>query len=185
MAGHGHTPAWLTETPASTGGDPAPAQPGSSSYNYNQRETYEGQGRPIVVNTFRFINIGLSVFMAFAGVYGIFAITDFRLQEFFVSLYVMLFAALLFLHEVLTIPACSCWGRGNELLRRYFGFLYGTIGKALFLIFIAFLNLGLESHEQLGMAVAASLFGDGCAHLILYFKSPEWFPEKMPLPLRR
>mmetsp|Transcript_17763 Transcript_17763/g.22866 ORF Transcript_17763/g.22866 Transcript_17763/m.22866 type:complete len:178 (-) Transcript_17763:422-955(-) len=174
------TPAWLSETPASTGGGGQAVPP-----QQREKQTYGGKGRPLVVNLYRILNMGLAVFMAFAGVWGIFSIKEFKLQEFFVSVYILLFAALLFFHEVMTVPACSCWGRGNEILRRYFGFLYGTIGKALFIIFIAFLNLGLENNQNLGMAVAVSLFASAGSMIILYCKYPEWFPEKMPLPIRR
>lgn len=65
--------------------------------------------------------------------------------EAFLAVYMMLFAVLLFSYEFMwwmPIP----WL--NKALRKNFGFMYGLQGKGLYLIFVAFLCLGLGADNQ-------------------------------------
>jgi len=78
---------------------------------------------------------------------GVFAFMDnFRAEEFaewFIAGYMILFAVLLFSYEMLwwcTIPSM------NKVIRKNFGFIYKIQGKALYLIFVACLCIGIDKN---------------------------------------
>jgi COPI associated protein len=80
----------------------------------------------------------------------------------FLAVYMMLFAILLFSYELMwwvPIP----WL--NKMLRKNFGFMYGLQGKGLYLIFVAFLCLGLGGDN----AVKALTWATGIAYLAFGF----------------
>lgn len=60
--------------------------------------------------------------------------------ECFLGIYMVIFAAILFLYEL-------CWWQPfpaiNRTFRKNFGFMYGLRSKGFYLIFIAFLTIGL------------------------------------------
>lgn len=63
--------------------------------------------------------------------------------EYFVAGYMVLFALLLFLYE------CMWWctiDKLNHSIRKNFGFMYGIKGKALYLIFVACLCIGIDGN---------------------------------------
>jgi hypothetical protein len=91
----------------------------------------------------------------------------------FVSVYMILFSVLLFLYELMwwkSIPVV------NKNLRTNFGFLYGIKGKATYLIFVAFLVIGLQSDasiQYLRIITGVSYLGTGVLMLFLHFSKPE------------
>ena len=93
------------------------------------------------------------------------------ISEAFVAAYMILFAALLALYEFMwwsTIDSI------NKSMRKNFGFLYGIKGKAFYLIFIAFLTIGLEvSIRWLRYTVGIAFLADGALHLFLLFSKPD------------
>ena len=93
------------------------------------------------------------------------------ISEAFVAAYMILFAALLALYEFMwwsTIDSI------NKSMRRNFGFLYGIKGKAFYLIFIAFLTIGLEvSIRWLRYTVGIAFLADGALHLFLLCSKPD------------
>ena len=62
-------------------------------------------------------------------------------------------------------------------LKRNFGFLFNPIGKALFIVFVAFLNFGVQE-KQLGFWTG--IFGccDGALLIFLYLKYPNMHPRQ-------
>lgn len=89
----------------------------------------------------------------------------------FVAAYMILFACLLALYEFMwwsTIDAI------NKSMRKNFGFLYGIKGKAAYLIFVAFLTIGLEgSIKWLRYTVGIAFLADGALHFFLLCSKPD------------
>lgn len=93
----------------------------------------------------------------------------------FLGCYLIVFGALLFLYELLywqPFPAL------NKSLRRNFGFLYGIKGKGFFLIFIAFLCLGLRDDKWSGQralnwSTGLGWLGDGVFHVFVACTMPD------------
>ena len=74
-----------------------------------------------------------------------FSLKPSHISEFFVALYVLLFAAVWFLFEISQIRPIAAV---HDLLRRNFGFLFSPIGKCSFIVFIAFLNFGVAVNAK-------------------------------------
>lgn len=58
-----------------------------------------------------------------------------------------------------------------------FGFLYGTKGKALYIIFVAFLSFGLTEPATLCLATGSLFALLGGAQITMFLKYPEYFDE--------
>ena len=110
-------------------------------------------------------NMGLSVLMCASGVLGVSKSNGFS-ADIFVALYMILFGVLLFTYELMWWKTVDSVTR---VLRKNFGFLFGIKGKSFFIIFIAFLNFGLNSAGEpaktLGMATGICLLIDGMSYL--------------------
>jgi hypothetical protein len=84
----------------------------------------------------------------------------------------VMFAILLFVYECMwwkAVPAL------NKTLRKNFGFLYGIRGKGLYLIFVAFLCLGLgrdASVQSLNWATGLAFLAGGVFHIFLVCVNP-------------
>lgn len=116
-------------------------------------------------------SIGLSAMMCCLGVYGI--LEQSQLAEIFVSIYMILFAVLLFAYELM-------WWKGidsvNKNLRMNFGFLYSVKGKAAYLIFVAFLVIGLKDDVSVAFLrylTGISFLATGVLMLFVHFTKPE------------
>jgi len=96
-------------------------------------------------------------------------------SDLFVSVYMVLFGALLLTYEFMwwiSVPAI------NKSLRKNFGFLYGVLGKSIFIIFVAFLNFGLQKQvtvKYLTVGTGIAWFVVAGLHIFLYFWKPELF----------
>ena len=107
---------------------------------------------------------------------GVLGLLGFRsgtdLSEAFVAVYMLLFATLLALYEIMWWSTIDVI---NKNLRKNFGFLYGVKGKAFYLIFVAFLVIGLKNKviKWLQWAVGISYLVSGVLHLFLWFTKPE------------
>ncbi len=78
------------------------------------------------------INMGLSVMMAATGALGVgSADTASESGTAFTGIYMVLFAAILFIYELIQIRPCESF---DMLWKKNFGFLYGPNGKALYMI---------------------------------------------------
>jgi hypothetical protein len=123
------------------------------------------------------LDIGLSVMMAALGVMTIIKVKgagvgkDFAVP--FLAAYMIMFALLLFLYELMwwtPLPVV------NRAMRKNFGFLYGLRGKGLYLIFVACLCLGLgkkSSVKQLNWATGFAFLAVGCLHIFVIFSHPD------------
>jgi hypothetical protein len=91
--------------------------------------------------------IGLCASMTALGVLALMRnrnIQDF--SEWFIASYMIFFSALLFVYEAMWW--CTI-GPLNKVIRKNFGFMYKIIGKALYLILVGLLCIGVSS-EMLG-----------------------------------
>ena len=104
----------------------------------------------VVKAIFLIINMALMVMMSATGVLGIknsSSVTD--VSTVIVGLYMILFAAMLAIFELIQIYPCSAI---DFLYKKNFGFLYGMIGKSGFTIFMAVLSFGIIDPQQLAVA---------------------------------
>jgi hypothetical protein len=97
------------------------------------------------------------------------------LAEAFLSVYMVIFALILFCYELMYWQAISFINRG---FRKNFGFMYGLKGKGLYLIFIAFLCLGLRDDDTSGvkgldLIIGVAWLAVGCFHVFIGFTMPE------------
>ena len=122
------------------------------------------------------LDLGLAVMMAALGVLTLLefnSITDTAAA--FLAAYMIVFAILLFTYEVMWWAAIP-WL--NKMLRKNFGFLYGLKGKGMYLIFVAFLTLGLKNDDFgqlikiLTLATGISYLAVGVLHLFLVCVHP-------------
>ena len=98
---------------------------------------------------------------------------NFDIAECFVSVYMILFSVLLFLYELMWWKSIDSV---NKNLRMNFGFLYGVRGKALYLIFVAFLVIGLKDNVSvrfLRYMTGGCFLGTGVLMLFVHFTKPD------------
>lgn len=132
------------------------------------------------------LNLGVAVMM---GALGVLTLIDFEFNTLteiattpFLAAYMILFALLLFLYELiwwLPIPAV------NRTMRKNFGFMYGLKGKGFYMIFVAFICIGLldetnQTIEILGWATGISFLATGCLHLFLILSNPDFVDKYQP-----
>ena len=96
-------------------------------------------------------------------------------NQIFVAVYMMFFSTLLFTFEAVQTRPIE-WV--EHMLKRNFGFLFNAVWKALFIVFIAFLCLGLDG--TLAFFTGVLVAGFGAAQIALYLKDPRWFEYKPP-----
>jgi len=124
-----------------------------------------------------FADIGLSVMMSGLGVLTLIEVHNEgkadEISEPFLASYMIMFAVLLFIYEVMWwMPAPGI----NKAVRRNFGFMYGLRGKGFYLIFVAFLCLGLgndASVKELNWATGIAFLLVGCLHIFVVCSHPE------------
>ena len=87
-----------------------------------------------------------------------------ELTVFFLGIYMIIFSAILFMYEL-------CWWQPfpavNRTFRKNFGFMYGLQSKGFYLLFIAFLTIGLRDETKssikgLDWATGVGWLGTGC-----------------------
>mmetsp|Transcript_26060 Transcript_26060/g.38532 ORF Transcript_26060/g.38532 Transcript_26060/m.38532 type:complete len:198 (-) Transcript_26060:149-742(-) len=123
------------------------------------------------------LNMGLAAMMAALGIMTLINFaggqTTDDFSEAFLAVYMILFAALLFTYELMwwmSMPAI------NKVLRKNFGFMYGMRGKGLYLVFVAFLCIGLgtdNSVKALTWATGISYLVAGVLHMFIVCSHPE------------
>ena len=127
----------------------------------------------MVRGIFRFVNMGLAVMMAAAGAIGMANVHNIKkASNLFVGFYMIIFALIFFSFECIQI-APEKLTTLDRIFRRNFGFLYKMKGKSIFVIFIAFLNFGLETAGSIALATGIVLCINGGVQLICYLKWPE------------
>ena len=136
------------------------------SYGDEEEITTTG-ARPCLVWVFRIINMILCVMMAATGAIGIKNMRYEFLGD-LVPIYIILLAALWFCYEVNTIRPCAAI---TGLYKRNFGFFYNALGKALFIMFMALLNFGVEA-GALGLITGIAVAVDGGLLILLFLNTP-------------
>ena len=92
--------------------------------------------------------------------------------QIFVATYMIFFSVLLASFEIAQSRQIV-WL--DHMLRRNFGFLFSAVGKALFIIFVAFLCLGLDGQSDMPIIVGITVAAFGIGQVALYLQHPEWF----------
>lgn len=178
-------PDWATPGGATSSVTAAPAIPmgstnTSSGTNINTAAV-SNKARCILL-VLSGLNIGLSAMMGTLGILSLLAYKPSSVDDLtlvFLSCYMIIFATLLFLYEFIWYqPVPSL----NIMFRKNFGFLYGLKGKGFYLIFIAFLTLGLLNDDGNSNAtgITGLDWGTGAAWLavgILHLYVTCYIPE--------
>mmetsp|Transcript_50666 Transcript_50666/g.122240 ORF Transcript_50666/g.122240 Transcript_50666/m.122240 type:complete len:207 (+) Transcript_50666:110-730(+) len=129
-----------------------------------------------ILSLLSLLNVALSAMMGTLGILTLIEVhrTGVRdLSEPFLASYMVLFAILLLIYEIMWWAPVPNVNRG---LRKNFGFMYGLRGKGLYLIFVAFLCFGLgkdASVKELNYATGAAYLAGGCLHMFIIFFKPE------------
>lgn len=123
------------------------------------------------------------------GALGVLTLLNFELHNIediaatpFLATYMILFAALLFVYELVWwVPIPQI----NRTLRKNFGFMYGLKGKGFYMIFVAFLCIGLLNEENktieiLGWATGIAFLAVGILHIFLILSNPEFEDQYRP-----
>lgn len=116
--------------------------------------------------------MGFMVFMAATGAIGMAnadGIDD--TGVIFVGIYMILFAAIEFIFELSQLCPNSAL---DTAMKKNFGFLYGTIGKGCFLLFMGILAFGLSPNggqaRQMALACGVLVSAWGVLLILLYLK---------------
>lgn len=172
MSNYGE-PDWASPGASSSGVPATETSTGTVNVAYGGRNQSGGGQSSCVQRLLSILNLVLCAGMMALGVLGLLGFrsgTD--LSEAFVAVYMLLFATLLALYEIMWWSTIDVI---NKNLRKNFGFLYGVKGKAFYLIFVAFLVIGLKNKviKWLQWAVGISYLVSGVLHLFLWFTKPE------------
>lgn len=112
---------------------PQPARPASTSGGKSSVADPPYKG--VVKMIFLVFNLGFMIFLAATGALGIAAAgASGNINSsgvIFVGIYLMLFAAIEFIYEIAQVCPNKTL---DDILKRNFGFLYGMIGKGLFIM---------------------------------------------------
>lgn len=93
----------------------------------------------------------------------------------FVAIYMFLFAGLLFVFEGVQMRNIEYL---DHIYRRNFGFMYNSLAKSFFIIFIGFLSFGLGEPSTLSFCNGLIFAGFGAGELALFLKFPELFEQE-------
>jgi hypothetical protein len=115
------------------------------------------------------------------GALGIIALIEYKpdgltnLTAAFLPAYMVIFSSLLFLYEFIWWQPVA---KLNIMFRKNFGFLYGLKGKGFYLIFIAFLTLGMRDENVssipgLDWITGIAWLAGGVLHLFVTCTMPE------------
>lgn len=141
MSSYGE-PDWATPGAATTS-DPPPAAVTNVNTGVGNKAPTPNRSQ-LWFKLISIILIGLCAAMVSLGVFVILnnrSVKDFA--EWFIASYMILFAGLLFFYELMWWCAV---GPLNKIIRKNFGFIYSIRGKALYLIFVACLCIGIENN---------------------------------------
>ena len=121
------------------------------------------------------LTIALSVLMVLTALIGLTEVGGIEESgRIFVGIYMIFFSVLLMMFEISQIRPCE---NVDIMFKRNFGFLYGTKGKALFIIFVAFLSFGLTEPATLCFATGSLYALLGAFQIGMYLKFPDLFDD--------
>lgn len=95
------------------------------------------------------------------------------LGNIFVGIYMVVFSSIIIVHEL--IQLCPCQSL-DLVMKKTFGFLYGSHGKSSFFIFMSVLPSGLVG-VTVSIACAITVGTWGALHSLIYLMRPEYFPK--------
>mmetsp|Transcript_34152 Transcript_34152/g.38859 ORF Transcript_34152/g.38859 Transcript_34152/m.38859 type:complete len:204 (+) Transcript_34152:154-765(+) len=177
MASYGE-PDWAT--PGGGGGAPTTQDTGLSSDavggNGVNGTSTAGNKSGMILTVLSVLNIAMAALMTALGVLTLLSFgKPFRevLSEAFLAVYMILFAGLLCVYEVMWWMSMP---KINKIFRKNFGFMYGLRGKGLYLIFVAFLCIGLGSDNLvrgLTWVTGISYLVIGILHIFIVCVHPE------------
>ena len=147
---------------------------------------------PTVVTARRVLivfNLGMPVFLAYTGAVGILyagtsgaiggnpsdPATKAASAMIFQGIYMLIFAALLFIYEAVQLCPCEMV---DTILKRNFGFMYGVYGKAIYTLMIGIFAYGLAQPQPLVTACAVIVAAYGPISIVLHFAIPGIFEQK-------
>lgn len=91
--------------------------------------------KTIVKGSVAFLNIGMMFFLSVVGALAIASVNDVNTTEatglIFVGLYLLIFASILFIYEIIQLLPFEAL---DLFYKKNFGFLYGPVGKGLFIL---------------------------------------------------
>lgn len=152
--------------------DPPAAQ--SSSVDRGASNTGGGasSGEPankgIVKGICAFVNMGLMVFMAATAALAIYESNNIDdTGVVFVGIYMMIFAFVEFTYEVSQLLPFEAL---ENLFKRNFGFLFGTVGKSIFTIFMGILCFGLTVNKKMALGCGVVVTAWGFLQILIYMK---------------
>jgi hypothetical protein len=93
----------------------------------------------------------------------------------FVGLYMILFAAILFTYECIQLYPCTYL---DNLYKKNFGFLYGSVTKSAYMLFIAILSFGLTNPYDFAMGTGAAFVVWSIIQLVASYYFPDYFDKK-------
>ncbi|EEC47421.1 predicted protein [Phaeodactylum tricornutum CCAP 1055/1] len=164
------TPGNTSNVATQNAGTPTAAT-ASSGMNGNSSESR--QKARWAISLLSFLNFGLAAMMGTLGVLSLIHFNPGSSSDYsaaFLSSYMVIFAVILFLYELIWWTPIAAL---NKMFRMNFGFMYGLRGKGLFLVFIAFLCLGLRDENASGVkgldwATGLAWLGAGCFNIFIW-----------------
>ncbi|CAM9776499.1 unnamed protein product [Phaeothamnion confervicola] len=166
------TPAWLRP-------EPQAAERVGLSPVESQQHSYGGPpspGGPWRLG-FRICSITIAVLMIIASfvALGNLSVSD-GFTTFFLCIYIWLFSGILMTYEMQGFVRCE---GVDSSLRKYFGLVYGTLGRGIFMIFIAFLNFALENTNGWGVAVGILTLIEAAAMITVFLQRPHLLDDTL------
>lgn len=135
------------------------------------RSSYHSNNANWIFALLSLADIGLAALMCALGVLSLIEMDVMKnVSEAFLASYMILFAGLLFVYEFVWWQPIAAL---NKTFRKNFGFMYGLRGKGFYLIFIAFLCLGLWKDdtatpvEYLDILTGLAWLACGCLHVFM------------------
>ena len=66
----------------------------------------------------------------------------------------------------------------DNLWKRNFGFLYGPVGRGMYMVFIAILCFGISDPYELALASGVVIAFFGCLQIFISLCYPQYFDKK-------
>ena len=122
-------PEWLSASEKTTSEENTTTEKLTASSSSNSEEVPH---KKLVQTTFSVLLLGTAILMAFTGAVAVISVDNSDdAGELFIGLYMFLFAVILFVYEVICIHSIDVI---EAFYSKNFGFLYGPIGKGLYLL---------------------------------------------------
>eukprot|EP01035_Chromulina_nebulosa_P018030 gene18030-23671_t len=168
-------PSWLRDGTTSSS-TTAPASNSGGFFSRNSQSAAPIAPSSAPTSNYSNSTPSLSIMMCACGALGVAgstSVTDTGVV--FVGIYMLIFGAILFLYEIAQVAPCSAL---DLLLKRNFGFLYGTFGKGAYLLFMGILAFGLSTPRNLAIGTGVVVAFGGVLQCLLFLYRPNWFDKK-------